>query len=234
MKNYLEASNINKSFYVKKNLVATPSCFSLPYLKYRLLRPFLKLYTKFLLRKYNPAPWTSPASVNIFDQLLTKDMTGLEYGSGRSTLFFAERLGKLTSIEHHEGWYNQVVDLLKKHNINNTEYKLVKPGELCNQDWPFYEKFNITPKGLHVKSRYKEYFEIVNAYPDEYFDFVLIDGRARTECALNAIPKVKKQGMLVLDNSERSRYKPIFNVLKDWPVVKTTNGLTDTTIWFKP
>ncbi|HEY4655003.1 MAG TPA: class I SAM-dependent methyltransferase, partial [Cyclobacteriaceae bacterium] len=81
---------------------------------------------------------------------------------------------------------------------------------------------------------YHNYFSFITVFPNGHFDFIFIDGRARIECTLNAIPKLKKGGMLVLDNSDRDRYAPLFKVLEHWPRVTTTTGLFDTTIWFKP
>jgi len=74
----------------------------------------------------------------------------------------------------------------------------------------------------------------VNTYPDNYFDFIIVDGRARVECSFNAIKKLKRGGLFVLDNSERKRYMPIFNLLENWEMANTSNGLTDTTFWLKP
>ena len=88
--------------------------------------------------------------------------------------------------------------------------------------------------GYESKKNYLNYYNKVNEYPDDYFDFVLIDGRARVRCGLNAIKKLKSGGIFVLDNSERSRYKHLFVELENWPNTNTTNGFMNTTIWIKP
>jgi predicted O-methyltransferase YrrM len=46
---------------------------------------------------------------------------GLEFGSGRSTLYFSKRLDELYSIEHHQEWYEKVNNMLKSKGINNTK-----------------------------------------------------------------------------------------------------------------
>ena len=48
------------------------------------------------------------------------------------------------------------------------------------------------------------------------------------------LPKIKKGGILILDNSERKRYELVFEQLKDYEMYETTNGLTNTTFWFIP
>jgi hypothetical protein len=42
----------------------------------------------------------------------------------------------------------------------------------------------------------------------------MIDGRARVECADHALPKIRKGGYLLLDNSERIDYQPICDRLR--------------------
>jgi hypothetical protein len=53
-------------------------------------------------------PWFAEKSVDYLDKILTKEMTLFEYGSGNSTSWFAERVKSITSIEHDEGWYNNI------------------------------------------------------------------------------------------------------------------------------
>jgi len=73
----------------------------------------------------------------------------------------------------------------------------------------------------------------VNSIEDKSLDFLLVDGRARPECLYYALPKLKDKAIIILDNSEREHYKIVFELLKDYPMYNTTNGLTDTTFWFK-
>ena len=162
-------------------------------------------------------------------------MTGLEYGSGRSTVFFANKLKKLVSIEHHTAWYEKVEKLLKARNLSNVEYLLIPEqhisdgGEEMDLD-TWLNKMD----GSEPRNEFLNYYEKVNEYPDDYFDFILIDGRARVKCGLNALTKLKNGGIFVLDNSERPRYLPLHTALESWPKVETTTGLTNTTIWIKP
>ncbi|MCB0486782.1 MAG: hypothetical protein KDC47_11360, partial [Flavobacteriaceae bacterium] len=176
---------------------------------------------------------TTPASILFFEKALNKDMIGLEYGSGRSTLYFAQKLKKLVSIEHYQGWHNKVKKELEVKEINNVDYFLIlkenTPDAIEDIDTEL-DKL----EGSEPRNDFVNYYNKVNEYPDGYFDFILIDGRARVKCGLNAMKKVKSGGIFVLDNSERKRYAPLRNALKDWPQVNTTTGLTNTTIWIKP
>src|SRR6185436_12170312 len=53
---------------------------------------------------------------------------------------------------------------------------------------------------------FKDYATAIEQYEDNYFDLVLIDGRARPACFMHAVAKVKFGGYIVLDNAERAQY----------------------------
>lgn len=232
---YLISKNIqNNLFFPKKNYL-TKKGYSPDYIKYRILRPVFKLYYKLYKINHPETPWTSQASIVIFDKILDKTMRGLEYGSGKSTLFFTSKLNHLTSIEHHKTWYDKINKILKERNINNVDYRYIPQNSKDQEhDLSHFSVYANKTKNLSIRSEYINYFEAINNFPDNHFDFILIDGRARVECSLNAIKKLKKGGIFVLDNSERSRYKSVLSILESWPTIVTTTGLTDTTIWFKP
>ena len=199
-----------RSYFIRKNYRTSNT----PWLPFRILRPLLKLYSRAWRSFMGQVPWTSPASILIFRNILDSSMKGFEYGSGRSTRFFARHLGSLVSIEHDAGWYEKV-----KHDLEqpqNVTYKL------------------IPPEGSEKEVSYHAYASAILEHPAASFDFVLVDGRARVECCRNAVGRLKPGGILVLDNSERGHYREVFDMLKNWPMVNTTTGLTDTTFWFKP
>jgi len=227
---------ISKSpLFPRKNLIV-PKSLSIHYVVYRVARPLLKVYYKLFKWRNPEAPWTSQASIKTFEKILTKDMIGFEYGSGNSTIFFARRLKHLTSVEHHEGWFNIVRSNLAKINLTNVDYRFIAMEKEKNMErsYSFYQDYNLTERDFHIRREYHSYFSFIKEYPDNHFDFILVDGRARVECCLNGIPKLKSGGIFVLDNSDRDRYRPVFKVLKNWKSITTTTGLFDTTIWFKP
>ncbi len=211
MDKYSIAKDIaGRSYFTKKNYKTA----QIPYLAFRILRPALKVYTRTSRLLMGSVPWTSPASIEIFKAVLNKEMDGFEYGSGKSTLFFAKLLNKLVSVEHHEGWHQKVESQIS--GLSNVTYKFV------------------AAENINGKPDYTAYSNVILQYPENSFDFILVDGRNRVKCCKNAIPRLKSGGILVLDNSEREYYSEIFDMLKDWKMVNTTTGLTDTTFWFKP
>jgi hypothetical protein len=226
------SSDIASSFvYPQRNFLA-PKGLSFAYIRYRFLRPLLKGYYK-LFNLFNPnRPWTSQASIRIFEAILQPHMRGVEYGSGRSTRFFATRLAHLTSIEHHKGWYEKVRKEIR--DLKNVDFVLIEPVFPPLPRKATYQKYMQREEGALPRWEYYPYFEYISGMDDESLDFVLVDGRARVDCMFNALPKLKSGGILVLDNSERPQYAEIHQALAGWPKVNTTTGLTDTTFWFKP
>ena len=202
------------------------------YWLYRILRPILKVRYAFFRRMHKPAPWLSPTSILFFKKYLEKDMVGAEFGSGSSTLFFAPRISKLYSVEHNEEWYLLINEKLTGLNCSNVDYRFV----VQNDKSDFVDDvFDLEEKrDFEIRRDYVNYFRALNDIQDHSLDFAIVDGRARTECCHEILPKIKKGGILILDNSERKRYELVFEQLKNYEMYETTNGLTNTTFWFIP
>ena len=193
--------------------------------------------TKLLLYelRHPDHPWLTQQANQICSTLLMPQDVGLEWGSGRSTFYFARRIKCLTSVEHDETWYKAVSSKLKVANISNVNYLL------CKLD-----------KGQ--KPEESSYIQVANAFSKESIDFVLVDGRYRDVCANIVLEKIRPGGIIVIDNVERylpsdsispsSRHKGsapgsdewarFLNRVKDWRLIWTSNGVWDTAIWFKP
>lgn len=148
-----------------------------------------------------------------------------EYGSGGSTLFFSERAGTVISIEHNPLWYEKVVSMLQELNKQNIIYSLIVPeptGEMAKGDCADPENYRscfAEYKGMDFSA----YSKAIELYPDNRFDLVVVDGRARPSCIAHSIPKVKTGGMLLVDNADRQYYlKPFPELLdsKKWKQIK--------------
>lgn len=219
--------------FERQNYSAAPG-FSWAYFRYRLMRPFLKQQYNRYQKNHPKEPWLCPDAIRSF-KLLSKGLNrGLEYGSGRSTSFFAPYFHQYISIEHEEAWFDQVKDQLS--DLPQVEYHLVKAEkEVPQQHLSSIEQIYTSAKDYPVQdSLFRSYTQFILSFEDEYFDFVLVDGRARRTCTLNALGKIKSGGILILDNAERRRYAEVLDRLRDWPQIFTTTGLTDTLIWRKP
>ena len=161
--------------------------------------------------------------------------TTLAVGFLASTVFFATKVQSLVSIEHNEEWFSKIQEKLKVKGLKNVDYRLIKKQKL-DSELPIPNEISSVPgiDEFGYRSDYINYFTALNDYEDEYFDFIIVDGRARPECLFASMSKLKQNGLMILDNSERERYKICFKELSHWESINTTNGLTDTTFWVKP
>lgn len=168
------------------------------------------------------SPWISFTVIKFLDKYLKSDMKVFEYGSGGSTLFFAKRVEKVVSIEHHKLWFEKVNQYLKELKVNNIKYNLLEP----ENDPDFLKKKIADPNDYisydrdSVGKNYEKYVKHIDLFPDSYFDVVSIDGRARPSCCKHALSKIKKGGYLIFDNVEIPYYENSLNLLKpdEWEV----------------
>jgi hypothetical protein len=178
---------------------------------WNLVRFFPKWQTS-LCHKSNPLkdekPWITFSAIDFLEKTLTKEMRVYEYGMGGSTLFFAKRVKEIVSVEHDETWFDLVKESINKKEYNNWEGYLIEAEvsvdniniDPCNPNFYTSDDKNFTGK------IFKKYAMSIDKYPDQYFDLVLIDGRARPSCFKHAYKKVKNGGIIMLDNTDRDYY----------------------------
>lgn len=82
-------------------------------------------------RRNKGVPWINRYAISAFDDLCRRTDRMIEFGSGASTQWFAERVGCLVSVEPDREWFEQVrdqtsgaenVDLRFARNDNHAEY----------------------------------------------------------------------------------------------------------------
>ena len=198
-------------------------------LKHWTPRYLVNRFNLFLYQQANQeVPWLTDQMNEVLKCWLHPTDNGLEWGSGRSTLWFAKRVHRLISIEHDQAWYTKIKNQFANQSIANVDYYL------CQDE--------------------KEYVSTGMNLPENSFDFCLVDGIVRDRCALSAISRLKPGGILILDNSNwylpceshapSSRtfiqgpssllWSDFLGQVKHWRCIWTTNGVSDTTLWIKP
>lgn len=133
----------------------------------------------------NPTPWLTYSFMHFLEKRLHRQLDMVEYGSGNSTIWFANRVGTVTSIEHHQEWYQFVEQKIKK--FDNVNY-------------------------LYRDLESKDYTKEILAYTNK-FHLVLIDGRDRVQCAKNSINALTEDGVIIWDNSNRDIYQEGYDFL---------------------
>lgn len=137
-----------------------------------------------------------------------------EYGCGGSTLFFAERAKKVISVEHDRLWFEKLTGAINP-TYSNIELNFIppdinhKPTVADPADPQSYVSSAASLNG----SSFLSYASFIDKYPDNYFDIILIDGRARPSCLKHAVPKIKKGGYIILDDADRKHYLVYANEL---------------------
>lgn len=167
-------------------------------------------------------PWLSPRAIGFLDRALRPPMRGLEWGSGRSTAWFARRLGMLVSIEHDQVWHAHVRARLEQLALTNAECRLVEvPADPAERDAQYWTD--------------PPYVRVVDEFADASLDLVLVDGLYRQACVLRALPKVAPGGYLAIDNARELDRLSDWQVPEGWPlVVWDARRFRDTAVWQRP
>jgi hypothetical protein len=77
-------------------------------------------------RRYPDHPWLAIPANSILWSLLSKNDVGLEFGSGKSTVWFAKKISRLISIEHDSIWHDKVTKQLALQGLLNVDCLLIK------------------------------------------------------------------------------------------------------------
>ncbi len=147
------------------------------------------------------------------EEWLEPSYCGCEFGSGFSTIWLAQRVKQLVSVDHDKAWYGIVNDAMEQFDIKNVDL-------ICEPSLILYHK-------------------AVDKY-NKTFDFVFIDGykSKRVECVNETYKKVRPNGILILDDSHKPYHSSIFKLLNDWERMDfkspcKTGGYRYTSIWIK-
>lgn len=188
-----------------------------------------------LRRNYFPdaqIPWITFDAIGYLEEHLFPWAKVFEYGSGGSTLFWLNHGAECVSVEHNLDWYKLMHHHLKGR--DRIDYRLVLPepaDENKDQDIAdpnLYLSRDILFRGFN----FRNYVCQINHFPDNFFDIVLIDGRARPSCIKHAYKKVRIGGLLVLDNSDREYYlRMAATLLKDFER-RIFLGVSPRATWF--
>ena len=137
-----------------------------------------------LNKNKDPIPWFTYSSIYFLEKRIKRGMNIFEFGSGNSTLWFANKGCFLITYEHNLNWFNYLKDKLPS-NVNYNFCPLEKKGDYCK-----------SIKRQNIK-----------------FDIVIIDGRDRVNCMINSVNFLTEKGVLICDNSDRERYEKGFKYL---------------------
>lgn len=139
-------------------------------------------------------PWLPFEVIDLLGARVGDGTKVFEYGGGGSTAWFADHVGatgRVVTVEHDPKWSRLLADKL----AGEANVELLTPS---------------------AANDFAAYVAAIDSYPDNFFDVVVVDGRERVRCFEHAVPKVKRGGLLILDDVDRRRYERAQRDV-DWP-----------------
>ncbi|MDN3587322.1 FkbM family methyltransferase [Pedobacter aquatilis] len=124
-------------------------------------------------------PWVTYSFIDFIKNRINKTHNIFEYGSGNSTIFYADKAGSVTSVEHDKSWFEKV--------------KNTSPS---NAEMIYCE---LQRDGAYAKKA---------ALLNKKFEIIIVDGRDRVRCCKYSLDALTNDGVIVLDDSEREVYNP--------------------------
>jgi hypothetical protein len=140
-------------------------------------------------RHGRPLPWFSYPSIDWLDSVLRPEDTAFEYGMGGSTLWFADRVAHVTSVEHDGDW-------VKRFRLPANVSVIVAQ---CGGNMQH------APAG-------DPYVDAIRV-PARRFNVIIIDGMARLSCVEAAHAAIDPAGLIVFDNTDFPYNRPAYERL---------------------
>ena len=132
-----------------------------------------------------PIPWVTYSFIDFIADRINKEHTVFEFGSGNSTIYYAQRAQKVVSVEHDRAWFEKI--------------SAVTPA---NSEMIFCE--------LQANGDYSKMPESLGSK----FDIIIVDGRDRVNCCYHSLAALTDVGVVVLDDSEREHYAAAISFFK--------------------
>jgi len=158
-------------------------------------------------------PWLNK---DCLDYIKTLDMSAwdiFEWGTGYGTIWWSNFVRNMVTVDHSVMWNRSIQQQVNGTNITFKIKKLIR----CKSS---------------------EYTNAINEDLKKY-DCIVIDGRNRDLCGRTVIGKLNTNGIIILDNSERLRYRLLVNFLNhNFTLVKrfeidrkVLSKIWETTVW---
>jgi hypothetical protein len=167
-------------------------------------------------------PWLPFKAADWLGSYVKPTMKVFEYGSGGSTIFLAKRAGQVIGVEHDQRWHALVSSALSVNGLMNCSYALREPRlsgqassalELSETPAVVFDEREWEYPGLSFDA----YVAVIDQFPDDTFDLVLVDGRAREACIRHALRKIRAGGYLMLDNANDRMIVDVLHVMETYP-----------------
>lgn len=183
-------------------------------------------------RSHPEDPWLTRTAVAFLSEYIRPGDTLVEFGSGRSTMWFARRvgaMGKVISVEASQEWQQEVARRLRAAGMGQADVQ-------------------------YAENTPEKYVQSAAQRLNGKADAILIDGAVRDACAVWGVSAVKPGGIIVLDNAQHylphasrcpkaipadgAAKTPLWaeyaKATSAWRKFWTTDGVNDTAVFFAP
>lgn len=172
------------------------------------------------MRAGTPLPWFTYAAIEFLERNVDRAVSVFEFGAGHSTLYWADRVGAVSSVEHDAAY----VAYLRERLPGNVSLELIEEGAAVRtplrtlvERIPEFDEPPRTEQTVRrgqVLDTFRGYALEILMEPLNAHDIVVVDGMARTLCTWAAIRSFRRDGFIVFDNSDRDEYREAYALLE--------------------
>lgn len=151
-----------------------------------------------------PSIMMEPIEVDLLLRYMSNVSTYLEWGSGGSTQNFPQfATARVVSIEHNLPWCERGT---KSFEANSNPHKV---DLRCVEVKEGYRGWRKEDEGSYPA--FQAYIDEIDNLDQKSWDLVLVDGRARVDCAIKLLSYLHKDSVMVLHDADRlpGRYSEI-------------------------
>jgi len=162
-------------------------------------------------------PWFSYSAIDFLNDYLKPFMSVFEWGSGGSSIYFANRCKSVYSIENNKQWYVSLQVKISKLFLSNLKLGLVEVGLTANED---------------------DYIQSIGSVK---YDVISVDGyefspESRKLCFYKAESNINPGGIIIIDDSYLYEDIRKHNKAKRFMVLRSVGparlGVTTTDVYF--
>jgi hypothetical protein len=141
----------------------------------------------------SPTPWYTYAQLQWLMPRVKRTDVVFEFGAGYSTVWYGQHAKEVIAVEHNSTWLDKVQKMA------GSNVTLL---------------FRTTSGTEATVEGESPYYGALHEYPPGSFDIIVIDGMERVQCAHAAPSRLRDDGIIVFDNSDRIAHKPGIDYLQ--------------------
>jgi hypothetical protein len=152
-------------------------------------------------------PWWNSRAIEYLQSRLPDRGTAFEWGSGGSTVWLTRNGMRVTAVESENEWAERVRERCPAADVRFIPG--VDSGTLRSEP-------QLRDRGVHY---FDEYVSVINDFEAGSFDVIVIDGICRKACARLAAEKVKRNGIVVLDDTNWKFLRSAAEAFRGWETI---------------